>query len=431
MRATSTAEKLTPKEALREHVEAVVVRFAGDSGDGMQLTGSQFTQTTALAGNDLATFPDFPAEIRAPVGTTYGVSAFQINFGARKIMTAGDAPDVLVAMNPAALQVNYKDLKQGGLVLLDRGSFNERNLRKAGFAGNPLEDGTLADFRVVEIDMSRLTLEAVKSQGLSQKDALRCKNLWTLGLIYWLYDRDRQPTVDWLEAKFGERRPEVAGANIAALNAGHAFGETSELPGGLHGYTVGPAEIAPGLYRTVTGGEALAWGLVAGTQLAELKMVFASYPITPASPLLHVLAGLKHFDVTTFQAEDEIAAICAAIGASYAGSLGITSSSGPGVALKTEGMGLAIATELPLIIVKLTARRSLDRPADQDRAVGPLPGGVRPQCGCPAGRPVGALAIGLLRGWNRGRASCDPVHDTGDRADRRLHCQRGGTLVDP
>ena len=350
MRASNTAEKLPLERAPREQIESVVVRFAGDSGDGVQLTGSQFTQTTALAGNDLATFPDFPAEIRAPIGTTYGVSAFQINFGARKIMTAGDAPDVLVALNPAALQVNLNDLKKGGLIIIDVGTVNQRNLRKAGFETNPLENGSLGDFQVFEIDVSRMTLEAVKESGLSQKDGLRCKNLWTLGLVYWLYDRDRQPTVDWLNVKFA-KRPEIAAANIAALNAGHAYGETAEMPSGLHGFAVQPAEIAPGLYRTVTGSEALAWGLVAGSQLADLEMVFASYPITPASPILHVLTGLKQFGIATFQAEDEIAAVCAAIGASYAGSIGVTSSSGPGIALKAEAIGLAVSTELPLIVI--------------------------------------------------------------------------------
>ena len=350
MRASTTVEKLPPEGVTREQVESVVVRFAGDSGDGVQLTGSQFTQTTALAGNDLATFPDFPAEIRAPIGTTYGVSAYQINFGVRKIMTSGDAPDVLVALNPAALRVNYKDLKKGGLIILDVGTLTDRNLRKAGFDANPLQDGTLDEFRVLEIDVSRLTLEAVKESGLSQKDGLRCKNLWTLGLIYWLYDRRRQPTVDWLTEKFA-KRPEIAAANVGALNAGHAYGETAELSGGIVGYAVMPAEIAPGVYRTVTGSEALAWGLLAGSQLADLGMVFASYPITPASSILHILASLKQFGVVTYQAEDEIAAVCAAIGASYAGSLGITSSSGPGIALKTEAIGLAISTELPLVVV--------------------------------------------------------------------------------
>tara|TARA_B100000686_G_scaffold256923_1_gene268788 strand:- start:301 stop:2151 length:1851 start_codon:yes stop_codon:yes gene_type:complete len=337
-------------ETTREERESVVVRFAGDSGDGMQLTGGQFALATAIAGNDLSTFPDFPAEIRAPVGTTYGVSAFQINFGGRTIKTAGDAPDVLVAMNPAALKVNIGDLREGGLVILDSGTFNDRNLQKAGFQGNPLADGSLDAYRTIEIDISKLTLEALKESALNKKESLRCKNLWTLGLVYWLFGRDRQPTIDWLNQKFSKRE-DIANANIAALNAGHAFGETAEMPDGITAYIVPPADIAPGLYRNITGFEAMAWGLAAGSILSRRPLMFASYPITPASTLLHALATMKDLGVTTFQAEDEIAAVCAAIGASYAGSIGVTSSSGPGVALKGEGIGLAITTELPLIIV--------------------------------------------------------------------------------
>ena len=348
--ATGTAVKLDGSKPQRQSLESVVVRFAGDSGDGIQLTGSQFTQTTALARNDLATFPDYPAEIRAPAGTTFGVSAFQINFGGRQILTPGDEPDVLVALNPAALKVSLGQLRSGGLVITDSKSFTDRNLRKAGYTANPLEDGSLGEFRVVLVDMVRLTLEAVKDLGLTQKEALRCKNLLTLGLVYWLYDRDRQPTIDWLEQKFA-KRPEVAKANVAALNAGHAYGETMELEGTFETYTVPSADIAPGLYRNVTGAEALAWGLVAGARLAGLKLFCGSYPITPASTLLHILSHLKEYDVVTFQAEDEIAAVCSAIGASYAGALGVTSSSGPGVALKTEALGLAISIELPLVLV--------------------------------------------------------------------------------
>ena len=346
----STALDTERVETPREERESVVVRFAGDSGDGMQLTGGQFTLATAIAGNDLATFPDFPAEIRAPVGTTYGVSAFQINFGGRTIKTAGDAPDVLVAMNPAALKVNIGDLREGGLAILDSGTFNDRNLQKAGFQGNPLADGSLDAYRTIEIDISKLTLEALKESALNKKESLRCKNLWTLGLVYWLFGRDRQPTIDWLNQKFSKREA-IANANIAALNAGHAFGETAEMPDGITAYIVPPADIAPGLYRNITGFEALAWGLAAGSILSRRPLMFASYPITPASTLLHALATMKDLGVTTFQAEDEIAAVCAAIGASYAGSIGVTSSSGPGVALKGEGIGLAITTELPLIIV--------------------------------------------------------------------------------
>jgi len=338
--------------AVRDQVEDVVVRFAGDSGDGIQITGGQFTLTTALAGNDLSTFPDFPAEIRAPAGTTFGVSAFQIHFGSREIRTAGDAPDVLVALNPAALKVNLSDLENGGLIIADTGAFTDRNLKKAGFDSNPLEDDSLGAYRVLPIDITKSTLEAVKDMGLTQKEAVRCKNMWTLGLVYWLYDRNRQPTVDWLNSKFKDR-PEIANSNIAAVNAGHAFGETMEVSGEKAAYTVAPAEISPGLYRTVTGIEALSWGLVAAAQKSDLKTVFAGYPITPASAILHTLSRLKQFNVVTFQAEDEIAAVCAAIGASYAGSLGITASSGPGVALKTEAIGLAISVELPLIVINV------------------------------------------------------------------------------
>jgi 2-oxoglutarate/2-oxoacid ferredoxin oxidoreductase subunit alpha len=330
--------------------EAVVVRFAGDSGDGMQLTGSQFTLATALAGNDLATFPDFPAEIRAPQGTTFGVSAFQINFGSATIDTAGDEPDVLIAMNPAALAVNVDALKPGGLIIVDEGEFGARNLAKAGYDANPLEDGSLARWQVVRFNISQLTLDAVKPFALGNKEALRCKNMWTLGLALWMFDRPRKPVEDWLKAKFA-KAPLLAEANIAALNAGHAFGETAEIGSPLKQHHIDPAPAAPGLYRTVTGAEAISLGLVAGAQLAGLPMFFGGYPITPASAILHHLARLKEYRVTTFQAEDEIAAIGAAIGASFAGALGVTSSSGPGIALKMEAMGLAIMTELPLVIV--------------------------------------------------------------------------------
>ena len=321
--------------------DAVTVRFAGDSGDGMQLTGGQFTLSTALAGNDLATFPDFPAEIRAPQGTLFGVSAFQINFGSTAIETAGDAPDVLVAMNPAALKVNLSALKPGGLIIADSGEFTQRNLDKAKYDTNPLEDGSLAKWDLMAFDISAQTLEAVKPFGLGNKEALRCKNMWTLGLALWMFDRPREPIHDWLKTKFA-KAPDIAAANIAALDAGHAYGETAEISGPMKQYHVNPVESEPGLYRTITGAESVSLGLVAGAQLAELPMFFGGYPITPASAILHHLVRLREFDVTTFQAEDEIAAICAAIGASYAGHLGVTSSSGPGIALKTEAMGLAI-----------------------------------------------------------------------------------------
>ena len=349
--ATILAESDEPAKPLENDVpEAVVVRFAGDSGDGMQLTGGQFTLSTALAGNDLATFPDFPAEIRAPQGTLFGVSAFQINFGSTQIETAGDAPDVLVAMNPAALKTNVEALKPGGLIVVDTGEFTKRNLEKAKYETNPIEDGSLAKWDVLAFDISALTVEAVKPFGLGNKDALRCKNMWTLGLALWMFDRDRAPLVQWLKDKFA-KAPQLAEANIAALNAGHAYGETAELSGPLKQHHISAAPAEEGLYRTVTGAESISLGLVVGTQLAGVKMFFGGYPITPASAILHHLSRLKEYDVTTFQAEDEIAAIASAIGASYAGSLGITSSSGPGIALKGEAMGLAIMTELPLVII--------------------------------------------------------------------------------
>ncbi|MDB5584145.1 MAG: pyruvate flavodoxin/ferredoxin oxidoreductase-like protein [Bradyrhizobium sp.] len=347
----SAVIELAPREAsAHPAAEAVVVRFAGDSGDGMQLTGGQFTLSTALAGNDLATFPDFPAEIRAPQGTTFGVSAFQINFGSTAIETAGDEPDVLIAMNPAALKTNVGALKAGALIIADEGEFGARNLAKAGYEVNPLTDDSLSRWQLLSFNISQLTLDAVKPFSLGNKEALRCKNMWTLGLALWMFDRDRAPLVAWLKDKFA-KNPLLANANIAALNAGHAFGETAEIGGPMKQHHIGPAPAEPGLYRTVTGAESISLGLVAGAQLAGLKMFFGGYPITPASAILHHLSRLKEFGVTTFQAEDEIAAIASAIGASYAGQLGVTSSSGPGIALKGEAMGLAIMTELPLIIV--------------------------------------------------------------------------------
>jgi len=347
----TAVHEVTPTEAsAHPQAESIVVRFAGDSGDGMQLTGGQFTLSTALAGNDLSTFPDFPAEIRAPLGTLFGVSAFQINFGSTSIETAGDALDVLVAMNPAALKTNVNELKAGGLIIADTGEFTERNLAKAKYESNPIEDGSLAKWQVLAFDISALTVAAVKPFGLGNKEALRCKNMWTLGLALWMFDRDRQPLIDWLKAKFA-KAPALAEANIAALNAGHAYGETAEISGPLKQHHVPAAQAEPGLYRTVTGAEAISMGLVAGAQLANIPMFFGGYPITPASAILHHLSRLKEFGITTFQAEDEIAAIASAIGASYAGQLGVTSSSGPGIALKGEAMGLAIMTELPLVII--------------------------------------------------------------------------------
>jgi len=340
----------SPSSPSRELIDSVVIRFAGDSGDGMQLTGSQFADSTALMGNDLSTLPDFPAEIRAPAGTTFGVSGFQVHFAGHDIKTPGDAPDVLVAMNPAALRVNLRDLKIGGLLVCNSGAFTAGNLKKAGYDKSPLDDGSLDAYRLLKLDVSKLTLQAVEPYQLGTKESLRAKNMWTLGLMMWMFGRERESTVEWLRQKFA-KNPHVADANVAALNAGHIYGETAEMPSGIGCYQVPKAKLAPGVYRNVTGNEATAWGLLAGGKLAGLELVLGSYPITPASTILHTLSNLRAYGVTTFQAEDEIAAICAAIGASYAGALGMTSTSGPGLALKAEALGLAVATELPLIVV--------------------------------------------------------------------------------
>jgi 2-oxoglutarate ferredoxin oxidoreductase subunit alpha len=332
-----------------QQYDSVVIRFAGDSGDGMQITGNQFTHTAAVIGNDLATFPDFPAEIRAPAGTIPGVSGFQVRFSSSDIHTPGDHPDVLVAMNPAALAINVKDLKPGGIVILNTGQFTERDLAKAGVAKNPLTDGSLAGFRVIEIDINQRVKEALAGSPLSPKEVQRCKNFYTLGLMYWLYNRPLENTLKWLGEKFASK-PELRDANQKALTAGYNAGDIHELFQGR--YEVAPCTTLPkGTYRNIMGNEALAMGLVAGADLAGVSLFCGSYPITPASGILEQLAGYKHFGVFTMQAEDEIAAICAAIGASYTGMLGMTSTSGPGMALKSEGMGLAVSLELPLVIV--------------------------------------------------------------------------------
>jgi 2-oxoglutarate ferredoxin oxidoreductase subunit alpha len=348
----TTSSPATTSSPTRHVLKGAVVRFAGDSGDGMQVTGDQFTAAAALAQNDLATFPDFPAEIRAPAGTLYGVSGFQIHFSSEHIFTPGDAPDVLVAMNPAALKTNLRDLKAGGLLIVNSGTFNATNLKKAGYAENPLEDGSMdnAGYSVLAIDISKLTLASVKETGLSTKEANRCKNFWTLGLMFWIYGRPLEPSIKWIEGKFG-KRPELVAANIAALKAGHAYGETAEVS--HFSYEVPKAPVAKGKYRNIGGNTATAWGLLAACELSGLEMTLGAYPITPASDVLHELSKFKHFGVTTIQAEDEIAAICAAIGASYAGRIGVTSTSGPGVALKMEAVGLAVSTELPLVLIDI------------------------------------------------------------------------------
>lgn len=335
-----------------QQAETVVIRFAGDSGDGMQLTGNQFTTTSALAGNDLQTLPDYPAEIRAPIGTRAGVSGFQLAFSSKDIHTPGDRPDVLVAMNPAALAVNYKHLKPGGLIVANTGSFGQRDLDKAGLKTNPLEDGTLDAYRIIPIDITARVTEALKDSGLSKKDVQRCKNLYTLGLMYWLYSRQLEPTEKWLNQKFGAKKPELAAANITALRAGFNAGDIHQLFQAR--YEVPKCEeLEKGTYRNIMGNPAVALGLIAGAECAGLELFCGSYPITPATTILETLAAHKHYGVVTAQMEDEIAAICAAIGASFAGKLGCTSTSGPGMALKTEALGLALMTELPLVIVNV------------------------------------------------------------------------------
>ena len=331
-------------------MDSIVVRLAGDSGDGMQIMGSQFIASTALSGKDFATFPDFPAEIRAPVGTTFGVSAYQMNIGADPITTAGDAPNVLVAFNPAALKVSLPLLSSGALLIINNDSFTTRNLTKAGYAEDPRETGELDSYQLVPVDIGHLNLEAVKPFGLSKSDGGRCKNFWALGLLMWMFDRDLSPVEAWIRQKFAKKKV-VRDANLAALHSGHAFGETAELSEAIPRFKIRTADLPAGEYRGITGAEALSLGLAAAGELADRPVLFCSYPITPASPLLHRLSRLGELGVGTFQAEDEIAAICAAIGASYGGVIGVTSSSGPGIALKTEAMGLAVNAELPLVIV--------------------------------------------------------------------------------
>jgi 2-oxoglutarate ferredoxin oxidoreductase subunit alpha len=337
----------TPPTKRREQLDKVVIRFAGDSGDGMQLTGMQFTTESALAGNDIGTLPDFPAEIRAPAGTLAGVSGFQVNFSSLEVYTPGDNPDVLVVMNPAALKVNIGDLKPGGILLADQDGFDAANLKKAGYTGNPLEDGSLSQYQVFVVDMTGMTLKVLDDLKLSNKIASRCKNFFALGLCSWLYSRPIDPTLKWIQDKF-KRTPELVDANSRVLKAGYNFGETTELFAVQ--YEVKPARISPGIYRNLTGNTALALGLVAASQKAQLPLFLGSYPITPASDILHELAQHKNFGVFTFQAEDEIAGVCSALGASFGGAIGVTTSSGPGIALKQEAINLAVMVELPLVI---------------------------------------------------------------------------------
>ena len=326
----------------------VTVRFAGDSGDGMQLTGMQFTNTTALVGNDLSTLPDYPAEIRAPIGTTYGVSGFQLHFSSMDIQTPGDSPDVLVAMNPAALKVNVKDLKHNAYIIININAFDSKNLKLAGYETNPLEDGSLEGYNVIQVPLSKLTNKALEDSGLSAKEIGRCKNFFALGMMYWLYSRPFEPTLKWIKDKFKDS-PLIGSANEKALMAGYYFGENTELF--TTRYQVEPAKLPKGVYRNISGNEALAIGFVTASVKSGLPLFVGSYPITPASDILHELSKHKNFGVRTFQAEDEIAAITASIGAAFTGALAITTTSGPGLALKTEAVGLAVMTELPIIII--------------------------------------------------------------------------------
>ncbi len=338
------------KQKKTETLDEVVIHFAGDSGDGMQLTGTQFTTSSAIAGNDLNTFPDFPAEIRAPAGTTYGVSGFQIHFGSRKIHTPGDRSDVLVAMNPAALRVNLKHLRDGGIIIANNQGFTPKNLKLAGYEKNPLEDGSLSNYQVYRVDVSKLTANALEDLNLGSKVVERCKNFFALGLMYWMYDRPVEPTINWIKDKF-KSKPELIEANTRALKAGLHYGDITEIF--TTRYEVKPAKLEPGTYRNITGNAALALGFITAAKKSELELYLGAYPITPASDVLHELSQYKNFNVKTFQAEDEIAAITAAIGASYGGSLGITATSGPGMALKMEAIGLAVMMELPLVIADI------------------------------------------------------------------------------
>ena len=343
-----TAQAVGEKAAGRREVDRVVIRFAGDSGDGMQLTGDRFTSVSAFFGNDLATMPDFPAEIRAPAGTIAGVSAFQIHFSDHDILTPGDQPGVLVAMNPAALKANIKDLVSGGMLIVNSDAFDDRNLEKVGYSSNPVEDGSLSSYQICKIPMTTMTIEAVKDTGVSKKEADRSKNMFALGVISWMYGRPLDQTIAWLEKKFA-KKPHIAQANVASLKAGHAFGETAELSA----FEVKPATLAPGRYRRITGNQALAYGLIAASVQSKLPLFLGSYPITPASDILHELSRHKNFGVRTVQAEDEIAAISMAIGAAFSGHIGVTTTSGPGLDLKSEALGLALSLELPLVVIDI------------------------------------------------------------------------------
>ncbi len=340
----------TKSKIPKEQIDTVVIRFAGDSGDGMQLTGNQFTENTAIFGNDLTTLPDFPAEIRAPAGSLFGVSSFQIKFSKDEVHTPGDDPDVLVSMNPAALKVHLKDLKKHGTIIVNTANFTSKNLKLAEWKTDPLEDETLFDYRVIKIDMNKMVFNALDDLGLSSKIMARSTNMFALGLLYWLYDRDMQSSLDHFKIKF-KSKPEIIEANTRALKAGFYFGETIEAIKTT--YTIPKAKFDPGTYRNIMGNQALALGLVAASQKSGIDLFFGGYPITPASDILHYLSNYKNFGVKTFQAEDEIAGICSILGASFCGKLGVTASSGPGIALKGEAIGLGVITELPIVIINI------------------------------------------------------------------------------
>ena len=408
-------------------LDRVVIRFAGDSGDGMQLTGDRFTSDSATYGNDISTLPNFPAEIRAPAGTLPGVSSFQLHFANYDIMTPGDRPDVLVAMNPAALKANIADLPRGGVIIADSADFSKRNLAKVGYESDPLTDGSLEDYQVHALDLTGMTIEAVKRFGLTRKDASRAKNMFALGLLSWLYHRPTDGTINFLTTKFASK-PDIRDANITAFKAGYAFGETTEVFAVT--YEVAPAPMPPGRYRQISGNLALAYGLITAARKAGLPLFLGAYPITPASDVLHELSKHKRFGVTTFQAEDEIAGVGAALGASFAGHLGVTTTSGPGVVLKSETIGLAVATELPLIICDIQrAGPSTGMPTKTEQADLLLV-----MFGRNGEAPVPVLAAQspgrLLPHRARGRSDRDQVSDSCRDLVRRLHRQWRGAVAD-
>ena len=405
-----------------------MVRFAGDSGDGMQLTGDRFTSVSATFGNDLSTLPDFPAEIRAPAGTVNGVSSFQVHISDHDITTPGDEPNVLVAMNPAALKADLARLEQGGTLIVNEDAFDERNLEKAEYTSNPLEDGTVSGYRVIKVPMTSLTKDACVPLGVKPRDAERSKNFFALGLVSFMYTRPVQPTLDWIVERFAKNE-QVMAANTAAFKAGLHFGETTEQVG--HRYEVRPAKLPGGEYTSITGNTALAWGLVAAGQLAKLPVLLGSYPITPASDILHELSKHKHFGIRTVQAEDEIAAAGMALGAAFAGHLGVTTTSGPGLSLKSETISLAVSIELPMLIIDIQRGGPVDRPAHQDRGRRPQPRHVRPprRGAAPDRRLLQPGAV--LRRRDRGGPDRAQVPHAGDPAVRRLPRQRLRAVADP